>query len=415
MEWDFITIATLVVFCFSYASIAVGHVWGLKLDRAGIALLGAIAMMAFGGISLEHAVNSVNFRAILMLFGLMVVSGQLHYGGFYTLVAENISKFMEKPKIFLAILMLSSGLLSAILNNDVICFAFAPLITGALIKKKLNPTPFLIALALSSNIGCALTLIGNAQDLMIGQIAHLDFGSYIAWAILPVALSMTAAYFIVILIGGKNFYLKGDEIFKSSEQQEEECPFKVWRSTKGIIVTCTIVVLFFTPLPRYLVTLVGAGLLLCSQKLESKKVLRLVDWQLLILFIGLFIIVGAFHDSGLAQKGLTWVEAHGLDLKKPLVLTLTTGVLSNLINNSAAVMLLVKLVDLSNPTNGYIMALANTFAGNLFLIGSVANIIVVQCAENCGVKISFGKFAKYGIPTALASYAFLIIWILIMA
>jgi Na+/H+ antiporter NhaD/arsenite permease-like protein len=140
-----------------------------------------------------------------------------------------------------------------------------------------------------------------------------------------------------------------------------------------------------------------------------------VDWQLLILFIGLFVIVGAFHDSGLAQKGLNWVEAHGLDLKKPLVLTLTTGVLSNLINNSAAVMLLVKLVDLTNHTNAYIMALANTFAGNLFLIGSVANIIVVQCAENCGVKISFGRFAKYGIPTALASYAFLIIWILIMA
>ncbi len=411
--WDTSTIACLVIFILTYLGIALGRIWGLRLDRAGISLLGGIMMLAFGCITLKGSVDSaINFPSILMLFGLMTVSSQLHYGGFYHVVAEKISKFIERPALFLIILMLASGILSAFLNNDVVCFAFAPVVTVALLKKRYNPVPFLIALAVSSNIGCAMTLIGNAQDILVGEIAHIGFGEYMAWAIIPVTLSMAAAYGIIYLIGRKSFRLPDDQEVPDIDADDTE--FHTWRTLKGLITIVTIVILFFTPLPRYLVTLVAAGLLLCSHKLESKKVLALVDWQLLILFIGLFVVVGAFHDSGIPQFCIKWLNGHGVDLHNHYVLTLVTGALSNLINNSATVMLMVKIVDLSSHVNGYILALANTLAGNLFLIGSVANIIVVQKAAEYKVKISFGSFAKYGVPVAVSSYAFLLIWIWIM-
>lgn len=412
LDKEFIPAATLIIFCLTYAGIAVGHIWGLRLDRTGITLLGAIAMLAMGCISISHAVASVNVQSILLLFGLMVIAAQLHYAGFYHKVADRISQYLDKPALFLAILMITSGVLSAFLNNDVICFAFTPVVTCALLRKKLNPLPFLIALALSSNIGCALTLIGNAQDVLVGQIAHLGFGAYMLWVIVPVILSMATAYAIVYFLGKPHFHLKDNA--NIPEPPQDDTPFNTWRTIKGVGLICIIVVLFFTPLPRYLVALTGAGLLLCSHKLDSKKVLEKVDWQLLVLFIGLFVVVGAFHDSGLAAEGMKYLTSWGVNLQNPYVLALTTGGLSNLINNSATVMLMVKVVDLSSHVNGYILALSNTFAGNLFLIGSVANIIVVQGAAVFGVKISFGQFARYGVPTALASFAWLLLWVYLM-
>jgi Na+/H+ antiporter NhaD/arsenite permease-like protein len=412
LTWDFTTTATLVIFILTYIGIAAGGFWGIRLDRAGITLLGGIAMLAFGCITLPQAVKSVNFEAILLLFALMVVSCQLQRAGFYHKAAQLISRFMSKPALFLLILMVSSGVLSAFLNNDVVCFAFTPIVAISLLRKRLNPIPFLIALAISSNIGCAITIIGNAQDVLIGEMAHLCFGKYMLFAVVPVSISMFIAYFIILLIGRKHFILKVDENFIPPE--EDTTPLHTWRTIKGLTAIIVIIILFFTPLPRYLVALVVAGLLLCSHKLESKDVLKLVDWQLLILFIGLFVVVGTFHDIGLGKAALQWAGNHGLNLENPYVLTLSTGVLSNLINNSAAVMLLVHLVDLNNPVNGYILALANTLAGNLFLIGSVANIIVVKEAKEFGIYISFWKFAIYGIPVALVSYLALLSWLYFM-
>jgi Na+/H+ antiporter NhaD/arsenite permease-like protein len=412
VTWDFTTTATLVIFILTYIGIAAGGFWGIRLDRAGITLLGGIAMLAFGCTTLQRAVKDVNFESILLLFGLMVISSQLQRAGFYHKVAQIISKFMSKPALFLLILMVSSGILSAFLNNDVVCLAFTPIVTISLMRKKLNPIPFLIALPIASCIGCSITIIGNAQNVLIGEIAHLSFGKYMLFAIVPASISMITAYFIILLIGRKHFALKLDENFVPPE--EDSTPMHTWRTIKGVTAIVVIIILFFTPLPRYLVALVVAALLLCSHKLESKDVLKLVDWQLLILFIGLFVVVGTFHDIGLGKAALQWFSSHGLDLNNPYVLTLSTGVLSNLINNSAAVMLLVHLVDLSNPVNGYILALANTLGGTMLLVGSVATIIVVKGAKEFGVNISFWKFASYGIPVTAASYIVFLSWLYFM-
>lgn len=407
---QFLAVATLIIFCATYIGLGVGHVWGLKLDRAAIVLLGAIAMLALGCISLQKAVDSINFETVLLLFGLMVIASQLHYAGFYHKVADRISLRLDRPVYFLALLMVTSGVLSAFLNNDVVCLAFTPVVTVELLRKRLNPVPFLIGLALSSNIGCALTLIGNAQNVLIGQVGHLSFGGYMLWAALPVTLSMAGAFCTIYLLGRRSFHLAEKDIVPPV--LEDTTPFDSWRATKGIGLICIIIILFFTPLPRYLVALTGAGLLLCSQRLESKKVLALVDWQILLLFISLFIVVGAFYNSGMMEPMLKAADGCGIDVHNSCVLALVTGVLSNLINNSAAVMLLVKLLDFSSPVNGYVLAVSNSFAGNLFIIGSVANIIMMQGADACGVKISFREFARYGVPSTIFSFGILILWIL---
>lgn len=402
-------LAILIIFLTTYAGIAAGGIRGLKLDRTGIALLGAIAMLGLGGITLNQALASINFESILLLFALMVMSSQLQHAGFYHKMAEFISRFLNKPALFLFILMVTAGVLSAFLNNDVVCFAFTPVIIIALLRKHLNPVPFLIALALSSNIGCALTLIGNAQDVLIGQLGKLNFGGYMLWAAVPVTISMLLSYLIILTLGKKSFFL---QISVSQALMEKEFyQLKPWRMTKGLIAVTVIVVLFFFPIPKYLVALMVAGILLCSHKLESKDVLKLVDWQLLILFIGLFVVVGAFSCSGLGSALIEYMKNLGIHLNNSYVLAATTGVLSNLINNSAAVMFLVHIIDLTKEINCYILAMANTFAGNFLLIGSVANLIVVKEAKDLNINISFLQFAKYGIPSASISFIVLIFWV----
>lgn len=406
---DYVTITTLTIFILTYIGIAVGKVWFLELDRTGIALLGAIAMLAFNCISLNEAVRAVNMPSILLLFALMVIASELHFAGFYHKIASAISLYLDKPKVFLAILMATSGVLSAFLNNDVICFAFAPVVISSTLDKRLNPIPFLMALALSSNIGCTLTFIGNAQNVLIGQMAHLNFGSYMLWVFVPIVLSMAATYFIIIKLGFKNLALSDTNVLKSFTPDTTE--FSKYRTFKGLGVALVVVLLFFSPLPKYLVALCGAGLLLCNHSLKSKEILSKVDWQLLVLFVSLFVLVGAFSDTHLASKGVEMLRNYGINLDNVFTLSIVSAILSNVINNSAAVMLLVHVTDLSNPINAYALALSNSFAGNLFLIGSMANIIVVQSASNFGINISFKEFARYGVPTALASFGILLFWI----
>ncbi len=410
--WSYVEISTLVIFIVTYVGLAVGHWCFLKLDRTGIALLGGIAVLAFGCLTLPQAVASVNMQSILLLFALMVIASQLHFAGFYRWIAERVlQKLLDRPAIFLAVLIALGGLLSAFLNNDVVVLAIAPVITVSLLEKKLNPVPFLIGLALASNIGCALTTIGNAQNVLIGEIGRISFGAYMLFALVPVAVSLLICYGVVWWLGRHSFALPDREC-AAAEIPPDEMPFNCWRTIKGTGILVVLVLLFvFTGLPHYLVAIAGAGLLLCSHLLPSKVVLRDVNWQLLVLFIGLFVVVGAFVDCGLSDRMIAFLAAHGMNLNNPIELALISGVLSNCINNSATVMLLVKVVDLSDTMNCYALALSNAFAGNLIIIGSLANVIAVQCAESYKLEISFREFFRYGAPTAVASMAVLLGWL----
>jgi Na+/H+ antiporter NhaD/arsenite permease-like protein len=402
--------AILAIFALTYLGIAIGRVPGLKLNRVGIALLGAIAMTIFAGVTTSEVVSYINWPTILLLFGFFVISAQLRLSGFYDRVASGISARLGHPAWFLLVSMAVTAGLSAFLNHDIVCFVFTPVVGAALLRRRINPVPFLIALAIASNIGAAATLIGNPQDMLIGAVAHLNFGNYILWSAVPVLFAFGTAYAIIWMFSRKN--LKAE---RSVEQEPENgpFPFNPAHTIKGLVILTVVIGLLFTPLPKEIIALAAAGIHLASPKFRTDQLLGLVNWPILVLFMGLFVVTGAFQSTGYGDQAVQWLAHSGFRLNVPHNLTLATAALSNLINNSAAVMLLVKVVDLSRPTTAYILALANSFGGSLIIAGSVSNIIVVQQARELGVRISFRDFARLGVPVTLVALAGLIGWVII--
>jgi Na+/H+ antiporter NhaD/arsenite permease-like protein len=403
----------LVIFAVTYLGLAIGHIPGLKLNRVGIVLLGAIAMMIFGGVTAEKGISYINAPTMLLLFGFFVISAQLRLSGFYDRVANGIANRLDNPARFLLILMAVTGGLSAFLNHDIVCLVFTPIVATALLRKKLNPVPFLVALAIASNIGAAATLIGNPQDMMIGSVAHLSLGGYVLWSFVPVLFAMIAAYGIIWFLSHRHWVLAAP--IAEAKLDGDGCEFNRPHTIKGIVILVIVIGLFFTSLPKEIVALAAAAIHLASPKFRTDDLLKFVDWPILVLFMGLFVITGAFQSTGYGDQAVRWLAQSGFNLDRPANLALATAALSNLINNSAAVMLLMKVVNLSQSHVAYVLALANSFGGSLIILGSVANIIVVQQARDLGVNISFRDFARLGIPVTLTALAGLVGWTLLMS
>jgi Na+/H+ antiporter NhaD/arsenite permease-like protein len=406
------TTAITVIFALTYFGIAIGHVPGLRLNRTGIALLGAIAVMIFSKLPTQAIVGFVDWPTILLLFGFFVLSAQLRLSGFFEKVAAGLAAQLDNPARFLLTLMVVVAGLSAFLNHDIVCFVFAPIVATALLRKRLNPVPFLVALAIASNIGAAATLVGNAQDMMIAQAANLSFGPYLLWCITPVVLSLGAAYAIIWRMS-RHGLAAGDATPPEAPSQPRA--FDRAHAIKGLVILAVVIALFFTPIPKELIALTAAGIHLASPKFKTEDLLAGVDWPILVLFVGLFVVTGAFQSTGNGERAVEWLARGGLDLQSPKVLAVATAVLSNLINNSAAALLLVKVVNVTQPTTAYVLALANSFGGSLIVIGSVSNVIVVQQARELGITISFGKFARIGVPVTAAAIAILLLWITVLA
>jgi len=400
------------VFALSYFVLAIGHLFSFKINRTGIALLGAILMVTVGGFGRHEALLSVNLPTLIMLYGLMILSGQLWLSGFYTWTAQKISLALDRPKLFLFLLMLTSGLLSAFLINDVVCLAFTPVITLSVLKKRRAPLPYLMGLATAANIGAAATPIGNPQNIMIASVAGLHYLAYLRWCLLPVLLALSAAFLWIWAVGKKDLQASETSAHAADIPLPELDKRETWQ---GLVVLGAAVILFFTPLPRALVMISAAGLLLLSRRISSTDLLERVDYSILTLFVGLFIIVGGLQSTPFPEQALASLKAWGLRLDNAYLLGLSTAVLSDLMSNAAAVMLLVKTVPMQNPALAYVLALANSFAANLLVIGSIANLIVVEQAAQYGVNIRFRSFAKYGIPVTLFSLGILMAWIYLMA
>jgi Na+/H+ antiporter NhaD/arsenite permease-like protein len=404
--------ATLAIFAITYLGLAIGHVPGLKLNRVGIALLGAIAMMIFGGVNTGDVISFINWPTIFLLFGFFVISAQLRLSGFYDRVAGGISARLENPARFMLVLMLVTGGLSAFLNHDIVCYVFTPIVGTALLRKQINPVPFLIALAIASNIGAAATLIGNPQDMMIGQVAHLNFGHYLLWCAAPVIFAMAAAYGIIWRMSRSKLQ---STLPAQNGSPPETYPFNRLHTIKGLAILIVVVGLFFSPLPKEVIVLAAAGIHLASTKFRTDDLLKLVEWPILVLFMGLFVVTGAFQSTGGGDQAVQWLARNGFDLNVPRNLALAAAGLSNLIGNSPAVMVLLKVSNFLQPMTAYILALANSFGGSLIIIGSISNIIMIQQAHAIGIKISFGDFARLGVPVTLAALAGLLAWVALLS
>ena len=398
----------LALFLITYIGIALGKVPGLVIDRVGIALLGAIAMVGFGVVSTREAVQAIDLPTILLLYSLMIISAQLRLGGFYTWSASRMLALLASPKLFLLVLMAVSAILSALLANDIVCFAFTPVLTVALIRSGMNPLPFLLGLAISSNIGSAATIIGNPQNMLIGQVGQLEFDRFIAWCAPPALISLLCGYLMLLW-----FYR--DKMTIGERQPAAANPdawpdFNAWQSTKGIGAVVVLVALFFTPIPREVSAIAIAGVLLCSRKMKTRDILGLVDWHLITLFCALFIVIHGLAQAYDLRMVVDRITGWGVDLGNSAMLTGLTVVLSNIFSNVPAVMLLLPFMDPLNSHQWYTLALASTFAGNLFVLGSIANLIVIEQASRLGVSISFKEHARAGVPVTLVSLIVLVGW-----
>jgi Na+/H+ antiporter NhaD/arsenite permease-like protein len=401
----------ITIFCLAYFGIALGKIPGLIVDRVGVALLGAIAMVVFGVVTIEGAVESINLPTILLLYSLMIISAQLRLGGFYTWVALKIVPYYTHPRLFLLITMLVSALLSALLANDIVCFAFTPILALSLMEAGLNPLPFLIGLAVSSNIGSAATIIGNPQNMLIGQTGHLGFAKFFFWCSPPSILALFASYLIILWIYRQKIYGREKKIH---EREQSRQPFSKWQTSKGIFAILILIALFFSSIPREFSAIGIAGALLCSRKMKTRDIMGLVDWHLITLFCALFVIIHGVSQSGYLDIAMNRLSNMGMNLHNLPILTGISAISSNLFSNVPATMLLISFLDPLKHAQWYTLAVSSTFAGNLFLLGSIANLIVVEQAANFDIKITFSHHATVGIPVTLASLLILFCWILIV-
>lgn len=404
---------TLIVFLVVYLGMILGRLPGLKMDRASVALGGAVVLLAAGKLDESAALASIDFSTLGMLFGLMLISVQLQTAGFYAAISGMVARLDTSPVLLLAILTTLVGLLSALLTNDVVAVAMTPVVLTIALRRGMNPLPFLLAIALAANAGSVATIIGSPQNMLIAQRLDLSFGGYLQYALVPALLSLAVVWALLALVYRGRWLLdqKGDP-------QPDPSPapsLDRWETIKGLLVLLFILYAFvFTGWDRGMVATVAGVLMLFNARFVSRSMLERVDWDLLILFVGLFIVNGAFADAGYATQLVAWLQGVGIDLHNPDLLFAVSAVMSDIFSNVPTVMLLLPYAG-HDPLSGPLMALGSGLASNLIIIGSLANIIVVDAAAAKGFKISFWDFAKVGVPVSVITLAIAYLWVLLVA
>ncbi len=398
------------VFAVVYLGMFLGGLPRLKLDRTGVALLGAIAVIALAGLSVEDAARSVDLPTLVLLFAFMVVSAQMRLGGFYTAVTRRVGALPLSDAGLLAALIAVAGLLSAVFSNDVVCLAMTPVVARLCLQRRADPVPFLVGLACAANIGSAATLIGNPQNMLIGSVLKLHFADYLRAALPPVAGGLLLLWWWLAHGPGRAAGEPSGPGVPEVVPADTEPAFDTFQTAKGLVVAGALVLIFlFTDWPREVCALVGAGVLLLSRRLHSAQVLGYIDWPLLLLFIGLFIVNHAFETTGLAAQAVQALAAQGVHLHEPGPLLVAGVLLSNLVSNVPAVMLL--LPHLQGEQAGVMLALVSTFAGNLLLVGSIANLIVADLARQQGITIDWRQHLRIGLPVTVMSLGLVVGWL----
>lgn len=390
--------ASLLIFLFTYTFIAVRNIPGVPLDMPAGALIGAVLMVATGILTLQEAYIAIDWNTLLLLLGMMLVVAYLAMGGFFGWIASLLARLALSPFRLLIWVILLSGFLSAVFVNDTICLLFTPILLPLLRSLRLNPVPYLIALATASNIGGQMSIMGNPQNMFIGNHSGISFGSFLLF-LSPITLIGLALNVAVIAF----FYRK--MLFDTSSPPAEIDPVQTIAGTdralliKSLAVAAAMLVLFFSGRPYPLVAIGGAAVLFLIGNRKPEFAFRKVDWTLLVFFASLFVVMRGLERSGWILLLLD--RSRGLlgggTAQTVTVLSGVTLVLSNLVSNVPAVVLLEPFVKaLPNPDLGWLtLAMSSTLAGNLTLVGSVANLIVVSLARP-EVEISFWEYFKVG-------------------
>jgi Na+/H+ antiporter NhaD/arsenite permease-like protein len=400
--------APIAIFAATYLVMAVGKLPGYQLDRAGAALLGASLMIWSGVLSLDEAFQSIDLETIALLLGMMIVVANLRLSGFFEVLNDWVVARARHPLALLCGIVLVSGALSAFLVNDAICLVLTLPVLELARRLERDPTPYLLAIPMASNAGSVATITGNPQNMIIGSISRIPYGTFTA-ALAPVAVAALVLTALLIALVHRRELLTRERLAYVTRDR----PIRYDRglALKSVLVTAAMVILFFAGEPVAKVAILGGGLLLFTRRVKPEKVYLDIDWPLLVMFIGLFIVVAGAEKSLLDREAIAAVSR--LDLAKTPVLSVFTALLSNLVSNVPAVLVLKPFVaSLADPQRAWlVVAMASTLAGNLTLVGSVANLIVAQRARSRGIEIGFWAYFRIGAPLTMLTILFGILWI----
>ncbi len=383
----------------TYLGLALGYLPGLRMNRATIALVGSAFLIGLGALNLQEAWDAIDATTIVFLLSMMVVNANLSFAGFFQRALAVLLSFTRSPFGLLIALTCVSGVLSAFFLNDTLALILTPLTLSLTQALNLNPIPYLLALAGATNIGSVATLSGNPQNILIGSFSGIHYIDFLR-ALAPVALIG-----LVIEIG--LLWLLYPEV--RSTQPSEQLLLKKGRIfkplyQKTIIITTGLLIAFAVGLPLAVSALVAASLLLITRRIKPQRILKEVDWNLLMMFSGLFILTKVTQKLNLLQP-FTYVVNSGVGLLS------VTAVLSNLISNVPAVLLLQPLIPKDNTQSWLLLAASSTLAGNLTLFGSVANLILAEAAGELGYKLTFWEHLRFGVP--LTVLTLLLVYVLI--
>ena len=398
--------AAVAVFATTYLVLAIGRLPGSRLDRAGAALLSGSLMVAVGALTTEAAYRAIDADTITLLLGMMILVGNLRLSGFFGLVNGWVAARARSPLVLLVGVVWSAGILSAFLVNDAICLVLAPLVLELVIRLRRDPRPYLLAVAMASNVGSVATITGNPQNMMIGSLSGIPYTSFLR-ELAPVALLGLTVTTVMIAACYRREFWGGGRLEGGWRPRRAHRPLV----TKATLVTVGMVAAFLSGVPPAEAAIVAGALLLLTRRIKPEKVYREIDLPLLLMFAGLFVTVAGFDAAVMSPEVIAAVGRLGLD-QVPM-LSLVTAALSNLVSNVPAVLVLEPFVaNLPDQQQAWLtIAMASTLAGNFSLLGSVANLIVVQRARRHGVTIGFWEYFKVGAPLTVATILIGIWWL----
>jgi Na+/H+ antiporter NhaD/arsenite permease-like protein len=399
-------VAAIAIFALTYLVVAVGRLPGFRLDRAGAALVGASLMVALGALPIEEAPKAIDFDTIILLLGVMIVVANLRLSGFFRLVNGWVVTRARYPIVLLASIVLVSGVFSAFLVNDTVCLVLTPLVLDLVSRLRRNPVPYLLAVAMASNIGSTATITGNPQNMIIASLSHIPYGAFAA------ALSPIAGIGLVLTVGLIALVYRSE--FRTSQRLHGES--RPWNADwpiiiKSVAVSLAMIAAFFAGVPPAEAAIVAGAFLLLTRRIKSEKVYAEIDWTLLLMFAGLFIVVAGLEHSVLSPEVIGAVAR--LHLESIPVLSGITAILSNIVSNVPAVLVLKPFIAQLQPQQDawLTVAMASTLAGNFTLVGSVANLIVVQRARAQNVEIGFWEYFKLGAPLTVLTIGIGVLWL----
>jgi Na+/H+ antiporter NhaD/arsenite permease-like protein len=393
---------TLIIFALTYVVIALGEIPWLRIDRTGAALAGAVAMIVSGSLSEAAAVRAIDFHTIALLLGMMIVVANLRLSGAFAYVAHALLGRARSGFGMLAMTVAASGFLAAFFINDVVCLALTPLIIDAAEIASVDPIPLLLGLATASNIGSAATITGNPQNIIVASFAHLGYASF-AIHLAPAAILGLVVDFIVIAAVYRPSLGKAHAPSDAAASREIRVNRPLMIKTS--IVTLGALTMFIAGYPTHLVAMSAGVILLFTRRIKPQRVYRLIDWTMLAMFTGLFIVVAGFAATGLPAEAVSLIGVRRLT--HPVTLTVVVAILSNLVSNVPAVLLFRPLFPMLGGTRAVALfiASASTYAGNLTVVGSIANLIVVENARRRKINLSFVDYLRVGVPITLITLA----------